>query len=210
MDPSEIAALLARKAELETRLNGFEIWLIVFGICVAVGVVGESVFGFRAWWNNRKLHTVQSAIDRQRDFESAQQRERTATAERMLLEVQERLQDRTFNNEQHTRLVNMLGVGARCGVQVIVGVGNDEASRFAKRVLDILHEAGWTAEPFTIAQTSIESGIGLANIKGDPADPCTANLWTVFDSVGMRPKIWKGDPDGGAAVQILIGPKPHP
>jgi hypothetical protein len=42
MDASELAKLLARKTELESRLEGFEVWLIIFGILVVVGVAGES------------------------------------------------------------------------------------------------------------------------------------------------------------------------
>ena len=33
----------------------------VFGVIVVVGVAGESFFGVRIWWNNRKLHTLQNA-----------------------------------------------------------------------------------------------------------------------------------------------------
>jgi len=35
------------KEELESSINTLEILLIIFGIFVAVGVTGESVFGFR-------------------------------------------------------------------------------------------------------------------------------------------------------------------
>ena len=31
------------------------------------GVGGESIFGFRHWWNSRKLQTIQEAEERQRE-----------------------------------------------------------------------------------------------------------------------------------------------
>lgn len=70
MDPSEITGLLERKAGLDKLLDSFEIWLLVFGILVVVGVAGESVFGIRTWWNNRKLHAIQQSIDDLRQAES--------------------------------------------------------------------------------------------------------------------------------------------
>lgn len=49
MDKSAIEALLAR----------IDIWLLIFGVLVVIGVAGESFFGIRHWWNSRKLQTMQ-------------------------------------------------------------------------------------------------------------------------------------------------------
>jgi hypothetical protein len=72
MDTAELARLLARKTELESKLDGFEVWLIIFGILVVVGVGGESLFGIRSWLNNRKLHSTEQSIDILRQAEIAQ------------------------------------------------------------------------------------------------------------------------------------------
>jgi hypothetical protein len=37
-----------------------------------IGVGGETIYGVRAWWNNRKLHTVEQSIDGLRQTEIAQ------------------------------------------------------------------------------------------------------------------------------------------
>lgn len=71
MEASEITALLTRKGELEKLLDGFEVWLLIFGVLVVIGVAGESIFGLRTWWNNRKLHDVNNAIDQYRQAETA-------------------------------------------------------------------------------------------------------------------------------------------
>jgi hypothetical protein len=49
------------KASLESTLRTLDIWLIVFGIFVAVGVVGESVVGFLHWRRGGQLAVVQTA-----------------------------------------------------------------------------------------------------------------------------------------------------
>jgi hypothetical protein len=51
-------ALLALIGKLEK-------WALFFGILVAIGVAGESVYGIRLYWNNRKLQEIQNreAVD---------------------------------------------------------------------------------------------------------------------------------------------------
>ena len=57
------------KEELESSINTLEILLIIFGIFVAVGVTGESVFGFRLWRKNSQLRDIQSAENRSQERE---------------------------------------------------------------------------------------------------------------------------------------------
>ena len=72
MDPSNLAKLLERKAELDAILVKFEIWLLLFGVLVVIGVGGESFFGIRTWWNNRKLQEVNRQLDQYRETELAE------------------------------------------------------------------------------------------------------------------------------------------
>jgi hypothetical protein len=46
------------KAELQTSLNALDIWLIVFGVVVAIGAVGGSVAGFLHWRRAAQLQTI--------------------------------------------------------------------------------------------------------------------------------------------------------
>jgi len=71
MGPETVESLIAKRDALETILDGFEVWVIVFGILVVVGVGGETIYGVRTWWNNRKLHVVEQSIDRLRQSEIA-------------------------------------------------------------------------------------------------------------------------------------------
>jgi uncharacterized cupredoxin-like copper-binding protein len=47
--------------ELESSLSTLDIWLIVFGVFVAIGVVGESLVGFLHWRTSGQLQAVQTA-----------------------------------------------------------------------------------------------------------------------------------------------------
>jgi hypothetical protein len=91
MNPSDLAKLLARKDELESLLGGFEIWLLIFGLLVVTGVAGESFFGIRTWWNNRKLQEVNRQIDQYRQSETAQVNQRAGEALERAAKAEENL-----------------------------------------------------------------------------------------------------------------------
>src|SRR5271157_1636483 len=55
------------KAQIEALLARIDVWLLVFGIVVVVGVAGESFFGIRHWWNSRKLQAIEESEDRKRE-----------------------------------------------------------------------------------------------------------------------------------------------
>lgn len=58
--PSELEDAVGRAA-LERSLSTLDIWLIVFGVFVAIGVVGESVIGFLHWRRSGQLQTLQTS-----------------------------------------------------------------------------------------------------------------------------------------------------
>ncbi len=41
------------KGALLALISNLEKWALFFGILVAIGVAGESVYGIRLYWNNR-------------------------------------------------------------------------------------------------------------------------------------------------------------
>lgn len=96
MNPTDLEKLLTQRNGFETRLNGFEVWLLIFGAFVVIGVAGESLYGIRTWWNNRKLREVNLQIEKYRESETAlfnqkagEALERAATAEQHLAEANE-------------------------------------------------------------------------------------------------------------------------
>ena len=63
--------LLNRRELIEQSLATIDVWLLIFGIFVVIGVGGESIFGIRAWLINRKLHSVQIEIESFHQAETA-------------------------------------------------------------------------------------------------------------------------------------------
>lgn len=62
---------MGSKAEIVTRLASIDLWLLIFGVIVVIGVGGESIFGIRHWWNSRKFQAVE-------DLESTAQQAQVA------------------------------------------------------------------------------------------------------------------------------------
>src|ERR1700735_4724608 len=62
------------KTELESSLSTLDLWLIVFGLFVAIGVVGESVVGFLHWRRSGQLQALQTAenLPLQRDLKDTE------------------------------------------------------------------------------------------------------------------------------------------
>jgi hypothetical protein len=67
---------------LEASLEATDIWLLVFTGIVAIGVVGEGVFGVRHWLLSRKLRVVLETEEAVRRIEIANVTERANNAER--------------------------------------------------------------------------------------------------------------------------------
>src|SRR5438876_1144476 len=57
-DPSSSRGIVTKEA-LETLIGHLEVWALIFGAIVVIGVAGESIFGVRIWWNSRKLQAIQ-------------------------------------------------------------------------------------------------------------------------------------------------------
>jgi hypothetical protein len=68
------------KSALEALISRLEVWALIFGVIVAIGVAGESVYGIRLWWNNRKLQAMQASEAESQRLAIAELTEKTATA----------------------------------------------------------------------------------------------------------------------------------
>lgn len=104
------------KAALESSLNQLDIWLIVFGIFVAVGVVGESVVGYMHWRRGNQLQAVQTS-------EILGLQKATADANARALEARLALEEfkapRELSDEQQERITaHMSGFD---GLRVVIG-----------------------------------------------------------------------------------------
>lgn len=136
------------RAELETSLSTLDVWLIIFGVFVAIGVVGESVVGFLHWRRGNELQALQTAENLAQQKDIARLSAETATAEQHAAEANLALArfkaPRTLNAEQRKRIADE--VKAFAGTTYDEGVGpiNDPEPQFLLDAIGgVLREAGW-------------------------------------------------------------------
>lgn len=92
--------VLMDKSQIQTLLARIDVWLLVFGVIVVVGVAGESFFGIRHWWNSRKLQTIQEAEERQREETIAKLNQEAAALRREAQEQAARYTERQADLER--------------------------------------------------------------------------------------------------------------
>ena len=158
------------KSELEALLSRIDVWLLIFGVIVVIGVAGESFFGIRHWWNSRKLQRIQqeesdelrAEIARLAN-ETAAANARAAEADRARIELEAKLAPRTLSVEQHARLRSDLSKLA--GQYVTITFINDsfEAAAFASQIRDVFSEAKWVITQFS---PMTPGGNGLPIVRG--------------------------------------------
>lgn len=148
------------------------------------------------------------------ELDLAQQRERTAKAEKSLLELQEDAALRGFNKEEFHTLVRLLTRDPKGHVD-IVHKGGPEAEGFADWFAAALQVSGWT---FSVSETALlpgphvsNHGVGIAIRDGErpPARLKTlhdaligAGITTNSALVYLDPKL----PED--AIQLSVWPKP--
>ena len=152
------------KAELESSLSTLEIWLIVFGVLVAVGVVGGSVAGFMHWRRSGQLSVLQAAenFSQQKDIERLSAEAETARSEigeanaqaaeanriaeeerlaRVKLEAQ--LAGRHLTDDQKSQLTAALTkLQGQIPTLIFARLGDREAHEYATEVLNCVTNAG--------------------------------------------------------------------
>jgi DNA polymerase III delta prime subunit len=69
------------KEALETLIRHLELWALIFGALVVIGVAGETVFGLRIWWNNRKLQKIQESENVELQIKLSSLQQKTAEAD---------------------------------------------------------------------------------------------------------------------------------
>jgi hypothetical protein len=121
-------ALLALIGNLEKRA-------LFFGILVAIGVAGESVYGIRLYWNNRKLLEIQNR-------EATNQRETIAQLNNETAKLESIVAGRNLKPEEISALGKSLKRFA--GRTILIGsyTGDAEGARLAmqiKAALDLAH-----------------------------------------------------------------------
>lgn len=173
------------KAELEASLRTLDIWLIVFGVLVAVGVVGESIAGFLHWRRSNDLETVQSSenLTLQHDIKRlsadadasraqiAEAQARTTEAQARLEMVRRQLGPRFPNRQAMVPLLKEV----TATVEIVYGSEDLGSTLLAQQLRSTLIEAGWTVSALNPVPIS-----ELAKRGGAPS-------WWTLETRSMQP-----------------------
>jgi hypothetical protein len=128
------------KIELQASLNRLDIWLIVFGLIVAIGTVGGSIAGYLRWSKNNQLQTIIEAenLETQKVIASA-----NANAAQANLELARMKAPRTLSEEQRERVISVLKPFAETQFDIGLVQGDPEATEFMTVIEVVLQKAGW-------------------------------------------------------------------
>jgi uncharacterized membrane protein len=132
------------KASLESTLRTLDIWLIVFGVFVAIGVAGESVVGFLHWRRGGQLQAIQAS-------EILELTNSVANANERALEAQLALETfkapRSLNDAQLAKIAAPLHqfVGQEYAVTTFWDL--KEPLALSNRIHQALQLAGWKFIP---------------------------------------------------------------
>jgi hypothetical protein len=149
------------KAQIVATLERIDVWLLVFGIIVVIGVGGESIFGIRHWWNSRKLQTIQENEERKREETVASLKEKTAIAEERAgsfqlqiaqaneraanaeLELAKLKAPRVLTETQQRELIGKLKAFPGTVIAIDFEYADGEAKTLAMQLFVVLGKAGW-------------------------------------------------------------------
>ena len=222
------------KTELESLLARIDVWLLVFGVIVVIGVAGESYFGIRHWWNSRKLQAIQDAENAALRAEiarlnkeagdarkaAADAMERAANAERQTaglnrkaeeerlarVQIEERLAHRKVSPEQARILRSELHKLAGHKLTVTTSALQPEIVEYAKQLADVLRQAGLDAS-FQGALLPV-SQAGFLFVSGPDRMQDAEAIVGAFLKTGMATgKISLQSVSAAGELQIIVGPK---
>jgi hypothetical protein len=204
------------KAQLETLLTRIDIWLLVFGIIVVIGVAGESFWGIRHWWNSRKLQVIQQAEEQSREAKIAQLRKEAAEIGKDAAGAKER----AAKAEEHLATAHKEAAEANAkaeGFRLDIAKANERA---AKAELETARLTGALADrQLTDAQLGSIAG-RLKVFKGQ--EYTVTAYWNSPESLGITNRIhvalqlagWSYSPEGsksrllGGIIGILVSSHP--
>lgn len=206
------------KSALEALIEWLEFWSWIFGVVVAIGVAGESVFGIRLLWNNWKLQGIQNA-------ETAEAKRRQADAELRLEQLKKQVAWRHIRADEFLKVLQ--GSPKPTIVKILYLRDDPECWSLAMEFLDVLTKAHWPvgfpepikpneALPFSMLPTTASIGASPTGISVE-ANAFTFPTWddksafgfltnAIVDSLGgVSPRENKSLPD--RVFRIIVGPK---
>jgi hypothetical protein len=225
------------KAALQASLNTLDVWLIIFGLLVAIGAVGGSVAGYLHWRRSGELQTVLEAENLAQQNEIATANATAAEAEQRAAEANQkaaeaRLELAKFRAPRSSMLKGktagiteklrpFAGTPFDCGFAKYSG----EQAEFWWDLQPVLIAAGWKNVPWRYGESSggvtqggrPETGeVAAANVEihihekqRSKLAPAAAALISALNDVGIEAKDmgFNAHNSNITAIHILIGEK---
>lgn len=147
------------------------------------------------------------------EIELAEQQERTAEAEKALLELREHMKSRNFSPGQEKQLVKMLTeIEPKGTISVFCVIGDESGLELANQITRIFKTSGWDAEGspnqgFFSGGNPVGFSIRIHSVATAPA--FANKIQMSFSAIGApllgfeRPELAEHD------VQIVIGNRPN-
>ncbi len=145
------------------------------------------------------------------EIELAKQQERAATAERALLELQERVKPRHLSAEQRKKLIEVLTPAAKGPIKVSHLLLDEEGRSFATQIDEALIAAGWSSDGVgkdMIFGGATPVGVALNFHSAKSPPPHTAVLFDALSGAGLSPTLAENPHIPEGTVEILVGIKP--
>jgi hypothetical protein len=218
------------KEQLQTRLKVLENLLILFGILVALGLLGEESrfphFGGRlvalaatAEAILSILHVRKSRqLDALQEIEIASIKRDAADANRLAeqdrlarVKIEERLAPRFIAHSDRQNIIAALKPFASAGrmVDIVKHPDDAEVSELARQVITVLADSGW--KPTMLPDAPVDSGVAVEAARNNPQNLDAGRaLVSAFAGAGLAVS---GPTDTlnltltGAAVRISVGRK---
>ena len=193
----------------------------IAALLVAVGVAVEFVLGFIAGPARRRIDQAKDAemvrlVSNSKTLEKdvadakagmSKQQEKTAIAERALLQLRESLKDRTISPAQQKILVTALRGAPSGAVDIWWTASDTDSFGLAMQMVEIFKESGWPAATDRFATGGTGTGFFIAVHDHTNAPAYAVSIQNAYKLIGIdmngfsKPDI----PEGSA--QIFIGHK---
>ena len=183
------------KASLESTLHTLDIWLIVFGIFLVIGVVGESIVGFLHWRRGGELAVIQTAenlalthsiADANAHASDANKKAETERLERVKLEA--KVPPRRLSGEQVHKMSAPLSAAIPAPVAIVSRLMDAEGKDFADDIAAALKASGWESRKY-VSWTQFAKGVFIATVEGTPLGPQAAPLLAALNAANIEHKI---------------------
>jgi hypothetical protein len=178
------------KVALEASLRSLDLWLIGFGIFVAVGVVGESIAGFLHWRRGGQLQAVQVA-------ENLALQKAISDANARAIEAQLALEKfkapRTLSPEQQRRIASKLLAFEGTTFELITYRAEPEPASLAESIGAAVKNAKWSLIPVDGSMLGVASGVFV-----------TVNKTTCDESGRCTEAVLKRDRDAAEALVTAL------